>query len=120
MRTSPHLLSQIVEFFVDGPFSKRKYAQHDDVGNGYKHEQAQSTAITCFGEDPPINNHGKNDTYQADNDGNEDDGCQRSGVYGGRVVVGHIRLLPGIKPRYLIDADGQFHPGFHTNSTTII
>ena len=113
-------LSQIVELSVDGPFTKGKYAQHDDIGNGYKHEQAQRTAIPCFGEDPPIDNDGKNDSYQADNDGNEDDGCQRSGVYGGRVAVRHIHLLPGINPRQLINTDSQFYPGFHSNPTIIL
>jgi hypothetical protein len=61
------LLAEIVELFVDGPITKSKNTQYDDISNGDKHQQAHRAAITGFGENPPINDYSKNDNYQTEN-----------------------------------------------------
>ena len=61
------LLAKIVEFFVDGPVTEGKNTQHDDISDRDKHQQAQRATITCFGENPPINDNSKDDNYQTEN-----------------------------------------------------
>src|SRR6266581_6607516 len=67
-----YLLSEIVQFFVNRPLTECENTQHNDINDGDQHQYAQSTTIPCLGENSPINDNGKNDSYQTENDRGKD------------------------------------------------
>src|SRR5437660_422546 len=65
------LRAQVVEFLVNGPLTKGKHAQYDQVRDRDKHEQAQRAAIARLGEDLPVNDREKDGHRQTDNQDNK-------------------------------------------------
>src|SRR5260370_42611679 len=85
-----HLLTEKIQFSVNGPLPEGENTQYNDVCDWNEHQQAHSAAVPCLGENPPVDNSRKYNSYHTENEGTNNDGCRCSTIQGNRTEHGFL------------------------------